>query len=177
MQSSNQYPLTYSIWIWVIMLMALISIVLFIVAPRLAQRFLGIKYEPITYGGIFLILVFFAGGGLFQAVIMFDDTSVNASTFLSDPSTIVLAVAASLYLYWFRGQMPFLYGILEVLIGIVTIFLACINAKADVLARSLAILGGGYIIVRGMDNMDKGCPSRLRKYWDATFPKQAPAKT
>jgi hypothetical protein len=168
---------TYSALIWFFLSIAAWGILVLEIGRRLARKYLGDTAEPMGYGSIFVILIMFSGIALVRAIFEFHDTSLNADSFLSDPSTIVLAVLASLYLYWLRGQLPFLYGILEVILGVVTISLVSINARGDALARVLAILGGSYIIVRGMDNMDKGCPPPLRGFWDAVFPKRAAAKT
>jgi hypothetical protein len=92
-----------------------------------------------------------------------NDKPLDLAAFSSDPSVFFLAVMASIYLYWFRGQAPFFYGILEVATGIATVSLVFFTAKGDILARILGILGGSYIIVRGMDNRTEvahdGCES------------------
>jgi hypothetical protein len=131
--------------------------------------------SPVTFGFFFLILVLFTVVFVtkFIYVTPINDNPLDLVKFSSDPAVIFLAVMASVYLYWFRGQAPFLYGLLEVATGIVTISLVLFTARGDVLARVLGILGGSYIIVRGMDNMDKGCPCWLRRFWDAAFPKRS----
>jgi hypothetical protein len=133
--------------------------------------------SPASFGFFFLLII--AVTVLFVTKFIYGtpikDEPLDLVRFSSDPAVVYLAVMASIYLYWFRGQAPFLYGLMEVATGVLTISFVLFTARGDVLARVLGILGGSYVIVRGLDNMDKGCPRSLRKFWDVAFPKRSPA--
>jgi len=40
------------------------------------------------------------------------------------------------------------------------------------MSKAVGILGGIYILVRGMDNIDKDLPQKWRRVWDCVFPKR-----
>jgi hypothetical protein len=96
----------------------------------------------------------------------------NLNAILSDPSMILLAFTFGLMFYWLRGVQPFVFGILEILVGVGTIWFASSIVTTDTLSKLLGELGGIYIIVRGFDNADRGLPNGLRETWDYTFPKR-----
>jgi len=76
-------------------------------------------------------------------------------------------------LFWVRGRFPIVYGSTEVFVGII----AAINAFTRVDFSTvpdagvvIQILGGIYIIVRGLDNMGKGVKgTALEPRWNGWF--------
>jgi hypothetical protein len=107
---------------------------------------------------------------------------VNAARFLiyiipfsgpaiSNPYSSVLAIAIGLFLYRVRGEYPLFYGITEILVAVLAIFVSIGTPTANPLNAIVGILGGIYILIRGMDNMDKGLPASWRPPWDWLFPK------
>jgi hypothetical protein len=76
-------------------------------------------------------------------------------------------------LYWMKGRSPLVYGITEIIVGIV----AAVNglARADLnkgldLTIVIQVLGGIYIIVRGLDNAGKGVAGTvLEARWNWFF--------
>jgi len=60
-----------------------------------------------------------------------------------------------------------------VLVGIFSIGFATHSANGELLARLIAVVGGAYVIVRGLDNFDKGLSKADRKVWEKMFPKKA----
>jgi hypothetical protein len=75
-----------------------------------------------------------------------------------------------------------LYGLCEIVVAVVVIYLTFVPpytamALADMslsrlqMSKAIGILGGVYILVRGMDNVDQDLPSKWRSLWDRTFPK------
>jgi energy-converting hydrogenase Eha subunit A len=95
---------------------------------------------------------------------------------ISNPILTPVWLCLGFALYWLRGRMPFVYGILETVVGTLAIFYA-IQSPAALPAKLIALLGGLYIVVRGLDNMDKGLPNPLRSTWDRWFPKRTPTKS
>jgi hypothetical protein len=76
-------------------------------------------------------------------------------------------------LYWTRGRYPLVYGATEIIVGIV----AAVNglARTDLnkgldLTIVIQVLGGIYIIVRGLDNAGKGVRGTvLEARWNRIF--------
>jgi len=91
---------------------------------------------------------------------------------MSHQITIAPCVAIGIGLYRLRGNNPTVYGIGEVLVSLVTILFSIASAANGLLATSLGLLGGIYVMVRGLDNIDKGLPPSWRTSWDKWFPKR-----
>jgi hypothetical protein len=86
---------------------------------------------------------------------------------------IAPAILLALLLYRLRGNRPFTYGLAEIFVGVATVWYSIHSEMPEpyYLAKAIALLGGIYIIVRGLDNMDRGLPQRMRPRWDRYFPK------
>ena len=46
------------------------------------------------------------------------------------------------------------------------------NAWGEALSRSVSLVLGIYLLVRGMDNVDRDLPPSWRPWWNRLFPKQ-----
>jgi hypothetical protein len=72
----------------------------------------------------------------------------------------IVAVALFAYLgnllYKIRSNFQNIYGAAEICIGIISCWSALSNPKSEALAVSLALAGGVYLIVRGIDNYKQG---------------------
>ena len=79
-------------------------------------------------------------------------------------------------MYRLRGMYPFYYGGTEVLVAILAIFVSIGTDTTNPLNKIVGILGGAYILIRGLDNMDKGLPISWRALWDKWFPKKHPTQ-
>jgi hypothetical protein len=81
--------------------------------------------------------------------------------------SIIPFVLCGVILFGLRTRFPFVYGSGELVVGIISIWKAVSASQgdADILARGVVIFGGIYIIVRGLDNMDKAVPKRLQGIW------------
>lgn len=91
----------------------------------------------------------------------------------SGPHSLVWGLVIAVLLYRFRGIRPVLYGILEILAGLLSMFVAITNINGDSLATFVTFVGGMYVIIRGLDNIDRGLQSRyFREYWGILFPKR-----
>ena len=88
------------------------------------------------------------------------------------------AVTFSIILYGMRIHLLLLYGVIELTAGAAAIVGAYQNPDQPYLPRALAVAGGVYILVRGLDNIDKSLPPRLKEPWDRfwgrTIPGRAP---
>jgi hypothetical protein len=73
----------------------------------------------------------------------------------SAPYTIVVGILAGVIFFLLRCRNPLVYGITEVGVGIASI------------SASVTLLGGIYILVRGLDNMDKRLKDQ--RVWNRVF--------
>ena len=83
-----------------------------------------------------------------------------------------IVVAAGLY--WARGTMTTLYGAVEVAIGVLALVLAGGAPAGSGAGQLVAVAAGVYVIIRGLDNVEKGLPDQLRRHWLRAFPKSFP---
>jgi len=86
---------------------------------------------------------------------------------ISSWGTWVAVIVAGFLLYILRGRQRFLYGLLEIVIGILGV--------RDILFRDapidrgyvIGLLGSLYIIVRGQDNLGRGLRgARYKEWWE-----------
>jgi hypothetical protein len=91
---------------------------------------------------------------------------------ISNPFFAVPSIATAIFLYRIRGRHPLFYGTIEISVSVLAI-LVSIGASNNPLNKIVAVLGGIYIFIRGMDNVDKGLPTSWRPTWDWVFPKRA----
>jgi len=83
---------------------------------------------------------------------------------LSQPWAIILCFLAALGLYCLRGLHPLLYGFLELLVATGTIWFVIKTPDQDVIAKIIGIAGGIYVMVRAIDDVDKGLPERCERF-------------
>jgi hypothetical protein len=107
----------------------------------------------------------------------------NVLKIISNPFFIPVACVAAVGFYSIRCRVPKLYGLTEISIGIFSISLASASSislasasqgpKVDSIGKILAILGGVYIIVRGLDNINTalkdGPDGPFRTIWYQLF--------
>ncbi|WP_451994096.1 hypothetical protein [Azospirillum argentinense] len=92
--------------------------------------------------------------------------NVNFTFTISQNVFIAAAVLLGLFLYGARTRFPVSYGATEIASGAFSIMIATpasVSTESISSTRALAILGGMYIIVRGVDNIHRGAPAWLRK--------------
>jgi hypothetical protein len=87
-----------------------------------------------------------------------------------NPYVSVVFVAFGVILYGARTRFPFWYGIVEVIAGVSGIIYSIIiagvaSAPSNVTQLLLSVLGGMYVMVRGLDNMNKAIPEILKPAW------------
>jgi hypothetical protein len=89
----------------------------------------------------------------------------------------------SVLLYKLRRTHLFWYGCIEIVVGLVVQFFAFVPLRPSMslnpqttvdlgVLTGIGVLGGIYIIVRGLDNIDNDLPPTWRPHWDRFFPKR-----
>jgi hypothetical protein len=92
------------------------------------------------------------------------------SDVLSSHLLLIPTIFIACALYRIRGTHPVAYGIVEILTGIATIsFVISASPFGDITAKVLGLIGGVYVIVRGLDNANKGIPDEVRYWWRVGF--------
>jgi hypothetical protein len=85
------------------------------------------------------------------------------------PFVSILFVAVAILLYGMRTRYPFVYGFIEVVVGVSAIIWALPSqptaSSMALLVELISVSGGMYVIVRGLDNMNKAIPERLHSLW------------
>ena len=112
--------------------------------------------------------------GLLIRVIDPELTGVKA--IVQSPTAFPTAILTAVVLYRARGVRPFAYGLLEVAVALIILRIVTLNTTIPFEQQLTAALAGVYFLIRGLDNMDRGLPARLRPVWDRLFPKDLPAK-
>jgi hypothetical protein len=73
----------------------------------------------------------------------------------------VVAVLFSMILYWFRQRYRAAYGIVETVIGAwITSKAVPLSSVSDIIGSGLQVIGGLYVVVRGLDNSSAGIDER-----------------
>lgn len=107
--------------------------------------------------------------GLIVALIVLIFTFRTNKTIFNFCACIFLSVYSGLYLWFLRKKLRLLYGIIEVVVGVVAtiIVLRSINYSYELLTlpveKMMSFVGGLYIMVRGIDNCFQ---SKIGKKWD-----------
>lgn len=121
----------------------------------------------------YLVVSFFAGifSALLGAVV-----SINFQFLVSTISTwgtLVALPTLGVGLYWYRESFRLSYGLFEFLVGmIMACFVLFPNFDYSRLGatETIQILGGLYVMVRGLDNVGKGAEgTRLERFWKKIF--------
>lgn len=87
--------------------------------------------------------------------------------------TIFLIPVIGIFLFWYRSRHRISYGSAEIIFGFfisISVFLPNFDYSALGALDFLKIVGGLYIIVRGLDNFDKGIKNtRFDATWNKIF--------
>ena len=103
----------------------------------------------------------------------------NAAYLLSTISvwgTVVILPLLGVLLFWYRQRYRLSYGVFEFLVGVMMayfVFLPSFDLKTLGVIQGLQILGGLYVMVRGLDNVGQGIEegTRLETLWNRLFEK------
>jgi hypothetical protein len=93
---------------------------------------------------------------------------------------IILTIALGVYFYVVRCRWQLVYGAIEILAALVIIFvtfypqtnyllLAESSWQGWLLRKGVGALAGMYVMVRGLDNIEKGLPLRWHGGWKRLF--------
>jgi len=82
----------------------------------------------------------------------------------------VFGAAGAVLFYW-RQHYRLQYGVFEVLIGVAAAWYAAVHSPSGILfERALQLSAGLYIVVRGLDNVDKAIDqTRFARRWSRWF--------
>ena len=87
---------------------------------------------------------------------------------------IIILPLLGFLLYWCRQRYRLVYGTLEFLVGTLTsfyVFYPTFDYASLSIIQSMQILGGLYIMVRGLDNFGKGLNgTKYEEFWTNIFP-------
>jgi hypothetical protein len=89
-------------------------------------------------------------------------------------------IAFGVFLYWLRSSWQFLYGCVEIVVALAIIFLTFypqtnylqleeFSWSGHLLSHSVGMFAGIYVLVRGLDNTEKGLSARSRENWRRVF--------
>jgi hypothetical protein len=82
---------------------------------------------------------------------------------------VIILTIISIFLYGLRSNFPATYGAIEIFVGVTAINTSIVHGfpNGSIQAVSvISILGGMYIVVRGLDNIDKSIPDEYRVIWN-----------
>jgi hypothetical protein len=158
-------------------ILSAIIFVLFALAAILSERFRERKNEKLVEQIDFAALILFfllilSLAASIASLILTHQELIFAV--LSNYWSIPPAILAGPILYLFRSRQPFAYGICEVVASWAIILVAIKGSGATteglaLLPKATGILGGIYVTVRGLDNMDKKIPAKFRCPWKSFF--------
>jgi hypothetical protein len=93
---------------------------------------------------------------------------------------IVITIVLGIAFYIMRCRWQLIYGIIEILVSLVVIFLtfyppttylvvAEFSWQGWFLSKSVGVLAGIYVMVRGLDNIEKGLSPARKAKWMRAF--------
>ncbi|HWW12415.1 MAG TPA: hypothetical protein VN018_07855 [Brevundimonas sp.] len=123
-----------------------------------------------------LTLIFVSIFFVVTLIEVYDRIRDPAATAIMSPQSFWWAIASAVFLYWVRGVLPFLYGVFEIVVGVFAIGVASSAPALSVLGQFIALAAGVYIIIRGLDNIDRSLVPALQRKWRAfwQWPKKQP---
>jgi hypothetical protein len=122
---------------------------------RWCGRILFLVSNIFAYGIWAIVSIIIVGRWVSIAVSAITNSILRSSR---EPWFIPVAALAAWLLYILRARALCVYAVSEILAGVAAISASVYGNSASDFARVIAVLGGTYIIVRGLDNFDKGLP-------------------
>lgn len=87
--------------------------------------------------------------------------------------TVVALPLLGIFLFWYRQRFRLSYGVFEFIVGVMMtyyVFFPNFSYVALSVVEGIQILGGLYVMVRGLDNVSKGVEgTRLEPLWKKLF--------
>ncbi len=129
------------------------------------------KYEKSEFSNILRTVAIGAIGSGIASVVQYKHQQIFALV-ASTPRVLIglVALLCGALLYWFRQRYRTSYGMVETLIGAwISANAFPLNSPLDV-ASGLQVLGGLYVVVRGLDNFGNGLKgTRYELNWQRIF--------
>jgi hypothetical protein len=107
------------------------------------------SYTALLFSLIFGVFIYLAS----FVMLFVADLALESS---SRPWFILVASGAAWLFYVCRVYARWLYALLEIAVGVASILSAVQGTASSDLARLMAVFGGTYVIVRGLDNFENG---------------------
>ncbi len=129
--------------------------------------------KVVTYQIRHLIWGFVSGvvSSLLGALI-YENIALIAST-IPVWGTVVAIPLIGVGLFWYREHFRLSYGVFEFFVGLIMsyyVFFPSFDYSSMGLAEGIQLLGGIYVMVRGLDNVGKGIAgTRLESLWERLF--------
>lgn len=129
--------------------------------------------KPYSYG---LTAAFLIVATIVNLVEMYEAIRNHGSETLMSSKSFWWALGGAAAFYWTRGLFPVVYGLVEVAIGIAGLIVASTSPALTMVGQVVALAAGAYVIVRGLDNIDRGLSPPLQRVWRSVwqFPKEQP---
>lgn len=132
-----------------------------------ATKFVNLQWRHLTAS-----LVVGALGSLI-ANLGYSKFSYLVST-ISVWGTVVALPCLGVFLFWYRQKYRLSYGVFEFIVGVMMtyyVFFPNFSYAALNVVEGIQILGGLYVMVRGLDNVSKGVEgTRVEPFWQRIFP-------
>lgn len=130
------------------------------------------KYEKFELSNIKRVIAI-GGLAIGIAVVVWYKYQQIFSLFAAIPQVFIAlaALASGALLYWFRQKYRPSYGMVETVIGVwISVNAFPLQLGIDVVASGLQVLGGLYVVVRGLDNVGNGLKgTRYAPIWQKFF--------
>jgi hypothetical protein len=88
---------------------------------------------------------------------------------MSNPAFLPSALVLGALFYRLKRDSPSLYGIVELLAATFAIWAAVLIQTDNLFAKIFALLGGIYILVGALENINKGVPNIFEPVWSKFF--------
>lgn len=148
----------------------LVGLGLFLAALTSGQEIRPDRLTIASSGALLFGLIMLLGWGL-MVVTIFQWIAEPTRSYVLSPSLFGPAIAVGLTLFWIRGRLPLFYGLMEIVAAIGAIWVATHSPSAGLGPHVAAVLAAMYILVRGLDNVERGLPLQWSALWFRLFPK------
>jgi hypothetical protein len=93
---------------------------------------------------------------------------------------VFITIGVGCFFYGLRCRLRLCYGLLELMVAFIIIYLTFHPLRINLadlepplsnwlLSKSVGFLAGVYIMIRALDNIEKGLPPHLRASWHRVF--------
>ena len=93
---------------------------------------------------------------------------------------VLMTIGVGFFFYGLRCRLRLCYGVLELMVAFVIIYLTFHPLRINLadlepplsnwlLSKSVGFLAGIYVMIRALDNIEKGLPPYLRANWHRVF--------